>query len=79
MQLFSAQFYLRAVPRTRPEELALVQTTGRQPDAQPLLHQYFHVIGAAVGKQISTVRLRRTEQANIGDTKAFESMLTRQT
>jgi len=28
---------------------------------QALMHQHFHAVGAAVGEQISTVRLRRTE------------------
>nr|QOJ68823.1 putative accesory protein [Pseudomonas aeruginosa] len=64
MQLFGTQFHLRAVPRSRPEKFALMQSARRQPDAQPIVHQHFHAIGAAVGKQISTVRLRRTEHGH---------------
>ncbi len=42
-------------------ELALVQPARRQPYSKAVMHQHFHAIGAAIGEQISTVRLRRTE------------------
>jgi len=46
---------MRAVSRTRLQERALVRAARRQPDTQAFVHQHFHTIGAAVGKQISTV------------------------
>lgn len=42
-------------------KLALVQSPRGQPDPYTVMHQHFHAVGAAVGEQISTVRLRRTE------------------
>lgn len=42
-------------------ELALVQSASRQPDTEAVMHQNFHAFGAAIGEQISAVRLRRTE------------------
>ncbi len=41
--------------------LNLVQSPRGQPDPYTVMHQHFHAVGAAVGEQISTVRLRRTE------------------
>jgi len=46
------------------KNFSLVQTTGREPDTQPIVHQHFHASGAAIGKQISAVRLRRTEHGH---------------
>ena len=49
---------------TWPSELAMVKSACRQPDIQPVVYQDFHVGSAAVGEQISTGRLRRTEDRN---------------
>lgn len=64
MQLFGTQFHLWAVSRSRPEELALMQTARRQPYSEAVMQQQFLAIGAAVGKQISTLRLRRIEHGD---------------
>jgi hypothetical protein len=45
-------------------KLAFIQTSRRQPDTHAVMHQNFHPIGAAIGEQISAVRLRRTEHGN---------------
>ncbi|ONH36657.1 hypothetical protein AO268_25940 [Pseudomonas sp. ICMP 8385] len=45
-------------------ELALVQTARRQPDTDAVVHQDFHPVGPPVGKEVSAVRLRRTEHRN---------------
>jgi hypothetical protein len=42
-------------------KLALVQSPRGQPDTHAVVHQHFHAVGAAIGEQISAVRLRRTE------------------
>lgn len=54
-----------------PVKLALVQPACRQPNADPVMHQYFHASGAAVGKQISAVRLRLTEHRNHPGQRSF--------
>ena len=61
LKLFRVQLHLAALSNAWPVELALVQTASGQPDANPVMHQYFNASGAAIGKQISAVRLRRTE------------------
>src|SRR5471030_27821 len=42
-------------------KFALVQTPRRQPDTDAVVHQHFHTVGPAVGKEVGAVRLRRTE------------------
>ncbi|WP_254912403.1 hypothetical protein [Pseudomonas putida] len=42
-------------------KLTLVQAPCRQPDTDAVVHQDFHPIGPTVGKEVSAVRLRRTE------------------
>ncbi|MNT18041.1 hypothetical protein D3C72_1532230 [compost metagenome] len=37
------------------------------------MHQHFHTIGAAVGEQISTVRLRRTEHRDNSRQRGFSA------
>ena len=64
LKLFRVQLHLAALSNAWPVELALVQTASGQPDANPVMHQYFNASGAAIGKQISAVRLRRTEHRN---------------
>ena len=45
-----------------PAKRTCLDAVGAPPARYPtVVHQHFHPIGAAVGKQISTVRLRRTE------------------
>jgi len=36
-----------------PDEFALVQSPGCQPDAQAVMHQHFEAIGTPVGKQVA--------------------------
>lgn len=55
------EFDFRSVTDARPRKLALVQSSRCKPDAHAVIHQDFHPISAAIGKEISTVRLRRTE------------------
>jgi len=42
-------------------KLTLVQPARRQPDTNAVVHQHFHAVGPAVGKEVSAVRLCRTE------------------
>jgi hypothetical protein len=44
-----------------PMKLTLVQPPRRQPDTDAVVYQDFNPVGPAVGKEVSTVRLRRTE------------------
>jgi len=41
-----------------------MQTPCRQPNTQPVVYQHFHSIASAIGKEISAVRLRRTEDGH---------------
>lgn len=61
LELLRTQLHLVTMPIARPGKLPLVQAACRQPNAQPVVHQHFHAIASTVGKEISTVRLRRTE------------------
>lgn len=42
-------------------KLTLVQAPCSQPDTDAVVHQDFHAVRPAVGKEVSAVRLRRTE------------------
>lgn len=64
LKLLAIRFQLATLSNAWPLELPLVQPTCRQPNADPIMHQHFHSIGPAIGKQISAVRLRRTEYRN---------------
>ncbi|GBH08470.1 hypothetical protein KPSA1_01844 [Pseudomonas syringae pv. actinidiae] len=55
------QFQLATLSNAWPVEFALVQPACRQPDTNPVVHQHFHSVGPSIGKDISAVRLRRTE------------------
>lgn len=44
-----------------PVELAQVQVPSAQPDSQAIVDQHLHAVAVPVGKQVSTVRERRTE------------------
>ena len=48
-------------PRRWPDELALVESPRRQPDANTVVHENLHAIGPAVGKQIGVVGVCRAE------------------
>lgn len=47
-----------------PMELTLVQSPRLKLDADALMHQDFHAIGATIGEQICAGRLLRTEHGN---------------
>jgi|SynMetStandDraft_1070027.scaffolds.fasta_scaffold03037_3 hypothetical protein len=49
------------MPISRPGKLPLVQTACRQPNTQAVVDQHLHAVAPAIGKEISAVRLRRTE------------------
>ena len=61
MQLLRAELVLPVDARRWPDKLAFVESPGRQPDADAVVHQHLHAIGPAVGKQIGVVGMRRTE------------------
>ncbi len=60
-ELFAIQLHFRAMANNWPVELSLVQATSSQPDPEAVMHQNFYASSAAIGEQISLVRLRRTE------------------
>lgn len=64
MQLLSAELVLPVYAGRWPHELALVESPGRQPDANAVMHKHLHSVGAAVGEQVSVVRMRCTEHLN---------------
>jgi hypothetical protein len=55
VELRSAQAALVCGTSSRPNEVALMQSSGGQPDANSVMHQYFHAVGASVGKEIGGV------------------------
>ena len=62
LQLLQADLLVPAqCCRGRPDKLAFVESPGRQPDANAVMHEHLHSIGPAVGKQVGVVRVRRTE------------------
>ena len=61
MQLLRAELVMSVDARRWPHELALVKPSGRQPDANAVMHQHLHSVGAAVGEQVSVVGMRCTE------------------
>src|SRR5471032_1741415 len=64
LKLLGIQFQLATLSNAWPLKLALIQPACRQPHADPIMHQHFHPVGPSIGKQISAVRLRRTEYRN---------------
>src|SRR5690625_1364550 len=46
---------------TRPHESALIEAPCGQPNAQTIMHQNLHTVGALVGKYIGVVRASRAE------------------
>ena len=54
-----------------PDELALVQPPGRQPDADAVVHEDLHAVGAAVGKQIGVMRPSGAEDAHDSRQRGF--------
>ena len=64
LKLLGIQFQLATLSNAWPVEFSLVQPPCRQPNTNPVMNQHFHAIGPAIGKQISAVRLRRTEHRN---------------
>jgi hypothetical protein len=64
LKLLAIKFQLATLSNAWPLELPLVQPACRQPNTNPIMHQHFHAIGPTIGKQISAVRLRRTEHRN---------------
>ena len=48
---------LACAGRSGPDEVALMQSPGCQSDANAVMHQHFHAVGAAVGKEVRRVRM----------------------
>ena len=44
-----------------PYKLALVKSSGQQPNANAVMHEHLHSIGPAVGKLVGVVGVRRAE------------------
>ena len=47
-----------------PDELALVQSPRGQPDADAVVHEHLHAVGAAVGEQVGVVRAGGAEDVD---------------
>ena len=61
IELRSAQIDPVGGTPSRPDKVALVQSSGGQPDADAVVHQHLHAGGASVGKEIGGVRMSATE------------------
>ncbi len=64
LKLLVIEFELRTLPNAGPIKPAVIQSSRRQPDTHAVIYQNFNSIGAAIGEQISAMRLRRTEHGN---------------
>ena len=73
LKLLCIQLDFRAVPHARPKKTSLIQAPGSKLNPQAIMHQHFHAIGTTVGKQISTVRLRRTEHRHDPRQRSFSA------
>ena len=49
------------VTSSGPDKVALVQSSGGQPDANAVMHQHLHAVGAPVGKEVGGVRVGAPE------------------
>lgn len=58
LKLFGIEFDLRPTIDTWPMKLTLVQAPRRQPDTDAVVHQDFHPVRPAVGKEVSAVPAR---------------------
>lgn len=61
LQLFSVELLMLGNPSNWPDKPALMQPSGRQPDAKAVMHEYLHAIGPAVGKQIGVMGMCGTK------------------
>lgn len=63
-ELLVGQGLRRAAAAARPDEAALVQSLGSQPDTDAVVHQDLQAGGGAVGKDIRMVRPSAAEDLN---------------
>ena len=61
LKLLAVDFDIWPTVSARPVKFPLVQPPCGKPDTHPIMHQNLHPVSAAVGKQISAMRLHRTE------------------
>ena len=64
LQLLGIELQLVTLSIVLLGKLSLVQAARRQPNPQAVVHQNFHAVTSAIGKEISAVRLRRTEDSH---------------
>ena len=56
LQLLRTEGYAFTLVNLRPVEFSLFQPPGTQPDAQSIMHQYFHAMATFITEQLSTMR-----------------------
>src|SRR5438876_2996064 len=56
LQLLSADHHARSRFGTRPDEAALVQSPGAQPNPDPIMHQHLDAVAASISKQVRMMR-----------------------
>ena len=61
VKLRSAQTEPVSGTSRRPDEVALVQSSSGQPDADTVMHQHLHAVSASVGKEVGGVGVGGTE------------------
>lgn len=64
VKLLIGNRHLCGAPGLRPVELSPVKASGAQPDAESIMDQHLHSVGAFVSKQIRTVRSGTTKDLN---------------
>ena len=61
VELWATQRELRLTIRVWPDKVALVQPPGGQPEADAIVHQHLHAVGASIGKEVGVVRVGCTK------------------
>lgn len=62
---------LSALLGTWPVEFALAKPSGSKPNSHAVMHKDFHTVVSEIGKELSTVRLSRTEHSNHPGQRGF--------
>ncbi|CAI8887947.1 hypothetical protein EMIT0P265_30667 [Pseudomonas zeae] len=62
--MLTVEFDLATMANAGQVKLTLIQSSRGKPDTHPVVYKHFHPVSAAIGEQVSTVRLRRTERCD---------------
>src|SRR5678816_2203335 len=64
LQLLDADRQVRSRCGIRPNEAALVQSAGAEPNPDPIMHQHLDAVAAAIAEEVRMMRARFSEHPN---------------